>query len=228
MSDYLDHLVARSLHRADIVQPRPASRFEPSGAGTLADPAAHAEAAQEEPFFTEASSAGRPTAQAHFTSSAESQPARSPVAQASAPPLDAVGRNGTHQPFAPAVHAVAQLQVPGPVHINSAEHPQSPAGDTPLSARRIEHGEPVDAPTERVTSRTATPPPRAVSAVEPPARSRSALTSPQETAPVIRISIGRVDVRAVMPAPAAPRSPARPAPSLSLEDYLKPDEGKRR
>jgi hypothetical protein len=48
--------------------------------------------------------------------------------------------------------------------------------------------------------------------------------------PVIRINIGRVEVRAVIapPAPPPPRPPARSGPSLSLEDYLKGrDEGKR-
>lgn len=48
-------------------------------------------------------------------------------------------------------------------------------------------------------------------------------------APTIRVTIGRVEVRAVMPAQPAPR-PARhkPSPSLSLEDYLKQRDGRRR
>jgi len=43
-----------------------------------------------------------------------------------------------------------------------------------------------------------------------------------QSAPTIRVTIGRIDVRAVMPpAPPAPRSrPSRPGPTLSLEDYL--------
>jgi hypothetical protein len=46
-------------------------------------------------------------------------------------------------------------------------------------------------------------------------------------APVIRVSIGRVEVRAVMAqqAPSPPRPQARSGPSLSLEDYLKEREG---
>jgi len=53
---------------------------------------------------------------------------------------------------------------------------------------------------------------------------------PEQTeSPTIRITIGRVDVRALMPAPHSPISlPARPKPNLSLEDYLKQrEEGKR-
>jgi len=47
--------------------------------------------------------------------------------------------------------------------------------------------------------------------------------------PTIRITIGRVDVRALMPPPQPPISrPARPKPNLSLDDYLKQrEEGKR-
>jgi hypothetical protein len=43
-----------------------------------------------------------------------------------------------------------------------------------------------------------------------------------DAAPTIRVHIGRIDVRAVMP-PAqqeSRRAPARPRPSLTLEDYL--------
>jgi hypothetical protein len=45
---------------------------------------------------------------------------------------------------------------------------------------------------------------------------------PQSVPPAIRVTIGRIDVRAVMPpAPPAPRSrPSRPGPTLSLKDYL--------
>jgi hypothetical protein len=48
-------------------------------------------------------------------------------------------------------------------------------------------------------------------------------------APIIRVTIGRVDVRAEFPARATPAAPRKvEAPSLSLEDYLKQrKEGKR-
>jgi hypothetical protein len=50
------------------------------------------------------------------------------------------------------------------------------------------------------------------------------------TAPIIRVSIGRVEVRAVMApqAPLPPRPQVRSGPSLSLEDYLKEREGGKR
>lgn len=48
----------------------------------------------------------------------------------------------------------------------------------------------------------------------------------RETAPTIKITIGRVDVRAVMPERPAPRpAPERRNPALSLEEYLKQRSG---
>jgi hypothetical protein len=48
------------------------------------------------------------------------------------------------------------------------------------------------------------------------------LYPPDELYPPIRITIGRVEVRAVQPPPTAPARPAsRKAPALSLDDYLK-------
>jgi len=54
------------------------------------------------------------------------------------------------------------------------------------------------------------------------------LAAEREQAPTIKITIGRVDVRAVMPAPPAPRpAPARRDPQLSLDDYLKRRSGEK-
>lgn len=45
--------------------------------------------------------------------------------------------------------------------------------------------------------------------------------------PTIRVSIGRVEVRAIMPTPPAPKAvPTRPRPAVSLNDYLKQRGGK--
>lgn len=51
----------------------------------------------------------------------------------------------------------------------------------------------------------------------------------QRESPTIKITIGRVDVRAIMPqAPPVKSTPVRPKPGLSLQDYLKQrEEGKR-
>ena len=50
----------------------------------------------------------------------------------------------------------------------------------------------------------------------------------EASSPTVRITIGRVEVRAVVPEPAQPPPVARPEPALSLEDYLKQHSGGRR
>jgi hypothetical protein len=65
-----------------------------------------------------------------------------------------------------------------------------------------------------------------------PATPRTSQAEPeiQEQAQTIRVTIGRIDVRAInAPAPTETRrAPTRPAPQLSLEDYLKQRSGGRR
>ncbi len=74
------------------------------------------------------------------------------------------------------------------------------------------------------------PPPAYLTPAPPqtPAGSPAVPSPPQP--PVIRVTIGRIEVRAVTPPPIAPPAP-RPAPrppSLSLDDYLKERRGGRR
>jgi hypothetical protein len=61
------------------------------------------------------------------------------------------------------------------------------------------------------------------------ARSRIPSTDSPAAAPVIRVSIGRVEVRAEFPAPAPRPNPRQPqAPKLSIEEYARQrSEGKR-
>lgn len=57
---------------------------------------------------------------------------------------------------------------------------------------------------------------------EPPPHSPAESRAIPAPAPTIKVTIGRVEVRAIMPPAAAPRpARARPGPALSLEDYLK-------
>jgi hypothetical protein len=76
--------------------------------------------------------------------------------------------------------------------------------------------------------------PQATPSLEPPQPSpterRAADSESPPATPIIRVSIGRIDVRAVvLPAPPAPRpSPVRRGPALTLDDYLKQrSEGRR-
>jgi hypothetical protein len=48
-----------------------------------------------------------------------------------------------------------------------------------------------------------------------------------QVAPTIKVTIGRIEVRAVSPPQSPPQETARPAPKLSLDDYLKSLKGQR-
>jgi hypothetical protein len=53
-------------------------------------------------------------------------------------------------------------------------------------------------------------------------RERFAPNESIEERPIVRVTIGRIDVRATLPPPAPPsKSAARPAPKLTLDGYLK-------
>ena len=155
-----------------------------------------------------------------------------------------VGSEGL--PVSPLARPAATLAVPGkPTQPEQSENstlyprlssapPIQPALVEPASPSR---GRPGTEPPILPASQVARPegimaPPPVVSAVQaaPSAHAEPARMSQSQTPPVIRISIGRVEVRAVMAPPALPlpRPPARSGPSLSLEDYLKGrEEGKR-
>ncbi len=76
-------------------------------------------------------------------------------------------------------------------------------------------------------------PPAASVAASQVTASPGAVSSPvasPEAPPVVRVTIGRVDVRAVLPPPVEPPrsqrlAPPAPGPSLSLDDYLKRGRG---
>jgi hypothetical protein len=60
----------------------------------------------------------------------------------------------------------------------------------------------------------------------------SHVAAPESSEPAIRVTIGRIEVRAITPPPPRPRAqrtmPARPGPELSLDDYLKQHNGGQR
>lgn len=57
------------------------------------------------------------------------------------------------------------------------------------------------------------------------------VATPESSEPAIRVTIGRIEVRAITPPPMPPAqrtTPARPGPELSLDDYLKQHNGRQR
>jgi hypothetical protein len=103
-----------------------------------------------------------------------------------------------------------------------------PAGTRPLIGPRP-GGLPVEpAPDARLAPREGQP--RVTPVVRPADRGAAESQTPPDARPVIRVTIGRIDVRAVMPpAPPAPTpGGAPPRPALTLEAYLSQrNEGRR-
>jgi hypothetical protein len=83
---------------------------------------------------------------------------------------------------------------------------------------------------EQLNGREAQEPPRVFPLAESPLAAQAERRETPESAPIIRVTIGRIDVRAInAPAPQeARRAAPRPAPQLSLEDYLRQRSGGRR
>jgi len=70
--------------------------------------------------------------------------------------------------------------------------------------------------------------PEIISPLKPAATSAVSLLQPSpKEPPSIHVTIGRVEVRAVMPSVAAPKPAPPSGPKLSLEDYLKQRNGGR-
>lgn len=120
-------------------------------------------------------------------------------------------RERTPEPLVPSADARG-LPLAEPVASRRAEPPAGPA-------RR-----PVpDTPLVPFSDR-----PRATTAAELVGAPHKREGTQEASSPTVRITIGRVEVRAVTPEPAQPLPAARPEPALSLEDYLRQRDGGRR
>jgi DNA segregation ATPase FtsK/SpoIIIE, S-DNA-T family len=117
--------------------------------------------------------------------------------------------------------APGQVRVPSraaPVSA-AAEHSPAPRAEPHPVVRPREYSdansakESTETPVPRLVPRHDTPL-EALRQPEPPMPARH-----EPAAPRIRVSIGRIEIRAAYPAPPAPPVP-RPAPAMSLDDYL--------
>jgi hypothetical protein len=234
MSDYLVNLIAKSRNLANAVQPRPASPFEPASAGgtPINDPAAaDVDSAMEERFPRERSFDRQLTT---FTPFERSTDARLPwnsvgSSPGAVQPLPGGSANDdTRQHPAATAGSRSTTPLPSPVIVRDASVVPPPGNGAFAQSRPTDHFEPVLARrTEPLQPTTVISREQPASMIGPAPHDRSA--SEQDAVPTIRISIGRVDVRAVMPASPAPRpTSSRRTPPLSLNDYLKHQDERKR
>jgi hypothetical protein len=197
MADYLTGLAARALGVATVVRPRPAARFE-----------------SRPPEEQEAASAASPPGPPG--SPAPARPAKTPSARVEpaerpAPTAVRAARAATAQPaqvdleLEPALRDDAILPAArGAPPRRAARRGAAPGPTTAAPGRTDENAAPVVRPAAR----------RA--AERPALRPEGASREP----PPVRVTIGRIEVRAVASPPPPPRpAPQRPEP-LSLDEYL--------
>ena len=248
MSDYLNNIVARSLNLADVVQPRVPQLFEQSFASTPEpDSPLQTEISERPAIFSEASETpGTRTDQAESEirppdlEPRKSSPASiethikkvSPAAVQPIGPSEGVRKGLTPIAVNQAAGAADSRSVRDSVATPSATSNQN---SQPQSERELPVPSTVGPLWKEATNTVSKPSLRSSAArLQQPPPNGTLSSLPQNNrsepqSPEIRITIGRVDVRAIMP-PSRPPNPApvRPKPALSLESYLKQrEEGKR-
>ena len=249
MSDYLNNIVLRSLSVADVVQPRVPHLFEQAAAAAMP-----VEVAPGPPGESPEETMGV-AGEVHRTSDAPTPPAQvnqevttpffeqfrpAPVAHTVAPPVTPV----LYEASTPVPEVTNRNAEPDAVN-ESATRARLNTELTPVTQQRrtVNHNDdrvagamvppwvgPVSKPSVAVRrSDPVTPNTRHASVPQAITPARPQHNRVEEQLPPIRINIGRVDVRAIMPAAAPVVShSARPKPAMSLESYLKQrEEGKR-
>lgn len=239
MSDYLKNLVARTLDPSTVVQPRLASRFEPhggaQGTGTVFDVEMESEPSHSGSSFEVRAQTQHP----QVTTRAESAP-RAQAEHSPSPLFERRADLSSHEHSPAPASERAPDPSPSQTFINR-ETPKQTAANVEaersfareessrsvLETVRAARPSPESAETQTPRSGPHVVEPRLVpmpkvSEVQQPQASISAESSHDDAAPTIRVTIGRVDVRAVASGPKeTKRATAPPRPALTLEDYLR-------
>ena len=212
MSDYLTNLAARALGMSVVARPRrplfeprrgaPETRLPIEADRDGAEPDARApDLVADSPVRGPAEPAA--IREREGTSAPDGDPGPPRVAAPSRPPGRGRSRAETAPPR-PAEHGAARSAAKG------REAPAAPREpETPRPGMRTQPARPAE-PVRAVAA--------PVLAARPPRPQVSARDAP---APTVRVTIGRVDVRAVTPEqPPEPQRKPRRAPRMSLDDYL--------
>jgi hypothetical protein len=233
--DYFSRLAQRALGMsgARFVQPRIPSRYE------LGGDIAHLDAPLEQTDVVEQS--GHLPARESFATRAPAAERLAPLQPAAQEPAaDRAPQATLAQPFPPDV-------TPGPLGRRADSAGTQPAeisrsAEAPPEREVVARGRQAIAVSLSAQTQPPPPPAAARSTASPPIQPRETdrtigygaaanrqldETPPAVPAPAIRVTIGRIDVRAVTaPTPPARHTPQAPAkPSQSLEEYLRAGKG---
>jgi len=243
MSDYLNSLVTRTLRLAPVVQPRPASLFEPVAAGPISEPAfevSENRSTQETPAPPLRVLAELPDAPLNNTPNTFSKDSRQEVLPPLAKSTTLLPAQATPpSPFTvSAKQVIHEVSVPDvtPTRNDRESTSSNDARPTPTLIRPEVRIFSSHSDSETVQPSLTTPPlapvlpytARADSA--PRSRNLNAQpTEPAEAPGTVVVTIGRVDVRAIFTPPQpAPRANRTQSQALSLDEYLKQrSEGRR-
>jgi hypothetical protein len=232
MRDLLSELVRRTRHPDSTVQPRLTSRYEPISPGPQAriavEDAAGARFAPEAPIGEPSVDAGRRRGPLRAPDPPEPRPLRPDAPTEDGParahphvesPLPLPPRDDATPPRTSAVRIVAAAERHRPV---LSTQPDAQAAPVPRPIERLDDAErrAVAVAARVVPSRSADKPPAATPDREPAGLVRDDAAGSEAPVPEIRISIGRIDVRAVVTPAAAVRRAERTRPPQSLEEYL--------
>jgi hypothetical protein len=156
-------------------------------------------------------------------------PSAEPELRKSAAETRAIGEPPTESPVEPTVVwpptaqpvELTELQPPAE-DAKAVPPPLISAGPASASPRRVQ---PVATATRAgqllIPAGAPTPLPPIASRNRARTETSFATDADSSPAPTIHVTIGRVEVRAIMPAAQATQPPARPAPKMSLDDYLR-------
>ena len=243
MSDYLTRLVERSLGVGEVVSPRLQSLFEPRDA--VAGPALVDEPIEvrEERLAPASEHAPRSDGEPAAPSPSAKESTTASPRRRTEPPHDVVvERESPAEPGSPPpavefavsereVLARAESPVPTlrPQDDQSGERPspEPPRRRTVVVRERQHPPQSEPAARERRRDRVPTGPdevrlPSPPALQPPPVPAQAAPTEP----PVVRVTIGRVEVRAVLPPAPPERATPRRAPRMTLDEYLRQGDGR--
>ena len=232
MADFLTRLASRALEQAPVVRPRTPSLFEPPAGGMENASPSELEATATIPTPT----------QIHESQASPAAPRQSEVLQrkeaGSSPATIAANAIPTRQRVAaqPAKAPPQASEVASPPKPTAAQTAPSlteaslPAPPAPPieSTRAVLSGPPATRTDLSAVRPLVSSPPDSIEPTGTMVNPPSAIRPPPGTSdegPVIRVSIGRIDVRAVPPPVTASVTPRpKPAPRtalVSLDDYLR-------